>query len=581
VALSPVNQSPIAIVGSVQYVDEGTLVTLDGSRSTDDGKIGSYEWREIPGETVKLSSQLGAKVTFLAPRVGKNGKILRFRLTVIDDKNVRGEAEVTVHIGNTKNDPPIADAGRGRVVTQGEEVVLNGANSSDADGVDTITTYYWVQDSTDAIQVELNDVFSPSLKFTAPVVSDDAVYVLRFRLSVTDEEGESALANVVINVSPGEDQLRPVADAGADQTVAPGSVVQLDGSNSKAGSSDGVITSYHWALPNSEIVLFDANPVFTVPAEFSNGSQMEFTLTVTDADGLVGTDTVVINVGKNPPTVDVGKNQIVQEGTTVTLIGRAYDNGRIETRRWRQVGGGEVEVVLESPLSDDGVTTFVTPIIESGAEIPLTFEFQATDDEHISSTGVVEVLVQDNGIVKIKSDYLPVWATPFSPESTLDMVAPIGFKPPPEDQGHIVLLEALDPGAVDIKQGLPRRMPYGLFNMHIKTEQLGGSVTVDIQLSSPAPLEPNDYVWYKYDDEAGWEQNVQVSRDRLHVTLELTDGGVGDSDKIADGIIRVRSGLGQVSEAVLFSGSSGGGSTGLWALVGLGLFFRLRRVCTQ
>jgi hypothetical protein len=568
------------MVNPVQFVDEGTLVTLDGSRSTDDGKISRYEWREIPGETVRLSSQLGAKVTFLAPRVGKNGKTLRFRLTVIDDKNARGEAEVTVNIGNTKNDPPTASVGNDQGVTKGVNVTLNGANSSDPDGVDTIVSYLWTQDQADANQVVIINPSSPVATFTAP----DHTAVLHFQLLVTDDENESALANVVVNVSLGEDTLPPVADAGADQTVEPGSVVQLDGSNSKAGSPDGVITSYNWVSSNPIIVLSDVNPVFTVPAEFSNGSKIEFTLTVADSNGLVGTDTVAINVGKNPPTVDAGKKQIVQEGTTVTLTGRAYDDGKIVARHWEQVGGGDKQVVFENASSDDGITTFVTPILEEGAEVSLMFEFQATDDENITSTGVVEILVQDNGIVGFKNDYLPVSATPFSPESTPNAVAYIGFKSP--SQGYMVLLEALNPGEVDIKQGLPRRMPYGLFNMHIKTEQPGDSATVDIQLSSPAPLEPHNYAWYKYDDEAGWGRsaediNATIQSDRLSVTLELTDGGLGDSDKTADGIIRVRSGLGQVSEAVLFSGSSGGGSTGLWALLGSGLLIRLRRIRTQ
>jgi hypothetical protein len=576
---------PTANAGGNRDVDEGTLVTLDGSASVDTGgSITAHEWVQLSGETVKLSSNAGAVVTFEAPRVGLKAKSLRFKLTVRDNENAEHSAEVTINIRNTKNDPPTADAGRGgEPVTQGQEVTLSGIKSSDADGDDTILTYLWTQDPADVNQVALSSPNASSTTFTTPSIPDDAAFQLNFKLSVTDEEGAISLpASVVINVALGEGKLRPTADAGPDQAVGPGAVVQLDGSKSR-DQDNGTITAYNWTSVNPEVVFSDpavVNPVFTVPAGMTPGSQMEITLTVTDNEGFVGTDDVVISVGSNPPVVDAGEKQTVEEGTTVTLTGTSSDNGGVASRLWTQVEGPDV--VLAEPSSEDGITTFVTPIVDGVPEILFRFEFQATDNENLASTDMVEILVTDNGITGINSDFLPVAGVPFSPGGGSDNTAPIGFKLPAK-QGHIVLLEAQDPGAVKIKQGLPRRMPYGLFDLHIKTIEPGATVTVEIQLSSPAPLEPNGFAWFKYDEETGWGQyeHAQISSDRSFVTLTLTDGGAGDSDKVADGIIRDPSGLGEVSTAVLFSGSSGGGGTGIWALVGLGLFIRFRRVRLQ
>ena len=592
IIVSAANIPPTANAGPDQTVDERSIVTLDGSASTDDGPI-SYIWTQVSGEPVDLSPK-GALASFTAPRVGLGGKSLRFRLTVIDSNNARADDEVTITVRNSAalNDPPTANAGSGQLVTQGAQVTLDGSNSSDADGENTIVSYDWSQSPQDEVRVSLvNDPATPTATFTAPTVANDAAYVLNFQLVVTDDEGAvSKPANVVVNVTLGEGKLRPVADAGPDQTVGPGALVQLDGSASLdpdgATGSLTDISTFLWESAVPGVVFSNpsiVNPTFSVPAGLPVGSQLEVTLTVTDVDGFVGTDTVVISVGENPPTVDAGEPQTVEEGSTVTLKGTANDNTGIASKLWKQVEGPDV--ALSDPSNENGETTFVTPIVNGGPEVLLRFEFQATDSDHLSSTDSVDILVKDNGITGIDPGYLPVAGKPFSPGGgNPDDIAPIGFKPLPLDQGSIVLLQSKDPGTVGIKQGLPRRMPYGLFDLHIKTAEPGGTVTLNIQLSSPAPMEPSEFVWFKYNEETGWYpyKGAQISSDRSFVTLTLKDGDPeqGDSDGEEDGIIRDPSGLGQVSEAVLFSGNSGGGGggTGIWVLFGLGMLIRLRKV---
>ncbi|SVD90246.1 uncharacterized protein METZ01_LOCUS443100, partial [marine metagenome] len=64
---APPNTAPVANAGSAQTVDEGTLVTLNGSGSDDDNDPLTYAWTGPQGVT--LSDASSASLTFTAPQV--------------------------------------------------------------------------------------------------------------------------------------------------------------------------------------------------------------------------------------------------------------------------------------------------------------------------------------------------------------------------------------------------------------------------------------------------------------------------------------------------------------------------------
>jgi len=88
------NMDPIANAGSDQTVVFESEVTLDGSGSVDpDGSIASYSWEQVYGETVTLSSDSEAIVTFTAPATVDS---LSFTLTVTDEEGATGSATIYV-----------------------------------------------------------------------------------------------------------------------------------------------------------------------------------------------------------------------------------------------------------------------------------------------------------------------------------------------------------------------------------------------------------------------------------------------------------------------------------------------------
>ena len=108
-------------------------------------------------------------------------------------------------------------------------------------------------------------------------------------------DNDEATDTVAFTVNP--PQSAPSANAGTNQEVTEGAVVNLLGSGS---TDDTSIVSYFWQQTSGSAVLaFDSaavNPSFTAPALASGSEVYTFSLEVTDNDGLTDTDTVAVTV---------------------------------------------------------------------------------------------------------------------------------------------------------------------------------------------------------------------------------------------------------------------------------------------
>ena len=92
------NAKPKADAGRNKIVREGSLVTLDGSRSHDsNSKRVSYIWKQLSGPPVNLEHSDAAKTSFLAPTV-EHDTSLEFQLTVTDDIGISNSDVISVSI---------------------------------------------------------------------------------------------------------------------------------------------------------------------------------------------------------------------------------------------------------------------------------------------------------------------------------------------------------------------------------------------------------------------------------------------------------------------------------------------------
>jgi len=285
-----------------------------------------------------------------------------FVVRAFDNEGYESENSIEVRLepGSVTNEPPTANAGPDQTVNEGQAVLLNGSNSTDPD--DGIASYHWVQ--TGGPGVNLSDPGAVQPNFTAPAVNFNGVG-LSFELTVMDHSGNQGKDVCVVNVTSQNEPPRAIA--GTDQTVDEGAVVTLDGSLSL--DIDDGISSYLWTQIGVPAVTLSnpasSTPTFVAPGAGSAGVSLSFTLTVTDAGGLQGTDACIVNVrGQNePPTAVVAPDYLeTTENTLVTLYGSAStdpDDG-IASYLWTQVEGDPVS--LSNPTSS--ITTFRTPKTE-------------------------------------------------------------------------------------------------------------------------------------------------------------------------------------------------------------------------
>jgi Tol biopolymer transport system component len=383
------NVPPIADAGPDQNVDEGALVTLDGSASSDaEGHALTYVWTQTAGPAVTLSDS-SAHPTFTAPATGSPGDVLVFELVVNDGIGDSAADTVHIHVNNV-NQLPVADAGPDQTVDEGALVTLDGSGSFDPDGGSL--TYQWMQ--TAGPTVALSDASSTSPTFTAPAVPGNAApVVLEFALTVADECECSLTDTVTVTVN--NINLAPTAYAGDDQAVSEGEIVTLQGS---ASDPDGDALTLRWAqVAGNPVNLSDpagATPSFTAPPVATNGSNEILTFRLVANDGRVDSAAVSVNVTvrnlNQPPVAEAIAPETVQEGSAVALNGAtSYDpDSDPLTYSWTQTGGPSVVLSDATSLAP----SFTAPTVGATGTV-LSFELVVNDGQLDSVPDRVDVMV--------------------------------------------------------------------------------------------------------------------------------------------------------------------------------------------
>ena len=101
------NTSPQAYAtADLSQADEGGLVNLDGSASSDDGEIVQYTWQLLSPEVeLEISGADQAQASFIAPEVEADTEFL-FQLTVTDDLGATSTASLSITILDLPNPLP-------------------------------------------------------------------------------------------------------------------------------------------------------------------------------------------------------------------------------------------------------------------------------------------------------------------------------------------------------------------------------------------------------------------------------------------------------------------------------------------
>ena len=211
-----------------------------------------------------------------------------------------------------ENRPPTADAGADQTIATGQDVTLDGSNSSDPDG-DSLSYKWRISQKPVNSSASLSDS-----TLLMPVLQTDLPGTYIVSLIVNDGLIDSVSDDVILTTinSP------PIANAGADQSSIIGETVILDGSGSSDVDGDTLI--YLWTLtskpPLSAAALTDpglVNPQFIVDTQGTYVAELVVN------DGLANSvpDSVQISTENTAPVANAGVDQSVFVNELVQLDG--------------------------------------------------------------------------------------------------------------------------------------------------------------------------------------------------------------------------------------------------------------------
>jgi hypothetical protein len=361
VTASLANAPPVANAGSDQNVVAGSIVTLDGSASSDsDGDPITFSWTlvSVPtGSSAVLSDLSSAKPTFTADVQGEYVVSL-----TVSDGMANSEADSVLIAATKSNANPIADAGAQQNVLIGTLVTLDGSSSFDADG-DSLTFAWTFTSVPEGSAASLVDANTPTAKFTADV---EGIYVVS--LIVNDGQASSEPDSVTITATKGNSV--PVADAGADQNIVTGVPATLDGTGSF--DADGDPLTYLWTVVS-------APAGSTLSGQTATGAVISFvadidgayviSLVVNDgqASSAASTVTVTATTINAAPIANAGPDQTVIESTVVFLDGTGSSDANSDplTYSWSLISQppGSGSILLSNPTS--ATPSFVPPLAGS------------------------------------------------------------------------------------------------------------------------------------------------------------------------------------------------------------------------
>jgi Putative Ig domain/PKD domain len=389
VTISTIDTAPVANAGPNQAVAAPGLVQLDGSASTDaDGDPLTYRWSllTVPaGSVAVLNNPAAVRPTFTADVAGTYIAQLIVNDGTFD--SVPSTVTITVGPGNT---PPVAVAGPNQAVKAGATVVLNGSGSHDVDG-DPLTFSWSLVTRPAGSIATLTGATTVSASFVADKVGQ---YVAQ--LIVNDGKVNSVPSTVTIS----SNETPPVANAGPNQVVNVGALVQLDGSGST--DVDGDPLTYRWSLTSrptgSAAALNNAaavKPTFTADIAGTYIAQLIVN------DGFVDSAPATVTITSNQPlqpTANAGPNQTVARGALVTLSGSGTDpQGLPLTFQWsltsRPVGSTAAlsSTTIANPtfVADLPGTYLAQLIVNNGtlSSVPSTVTIKTTNTQPVANAG--------------------------------------------------------------------------------------------------------------------------------------------------------------------------------------------------
>lgn len=420
-------------------------------------------------------------------------------------------------------------------------------------------------------------------------LEDDRTYYFVIRACKSDIESSDS-NEVEFNASLANSNKKPVASAGANQTVMAESLVYLDGTGSFDVDGDPLAFQFVQTTgPDVGLNCSDASCHFTAPS-VTRTTALLFELTVDDGSGLYDSATTVILVTPPQSQPDIGSTpdpDQTESGTQTgnhsplePLLTAPIDGGFdinlspwIRTSSFEDPDEGDNHLLTQWHIIDSTTQKDVLELISTNDFLTDTklsqlildpsshysVQVRFFDDHGLSSNWSVPAAFTtgDDSTDMNKNkipDELEVSAhADLNGDGIADIDQPSVIKSisthnrkylmgiSVENGGNAVSVEAvsnIDPKSLEIFFGSGDKAPFGLLASRIKVSQPGDSAYATVYLSDP--IDTKRAHWMRYDSTNGWKDssgNTVMDTQGFVVERSLKDGGVEDADGVANGVI--------------------------------------------
>ena len=307
-AIVVANVAPSVDAGGDATIDEGS--SFSGAGSFSDPGADTWSATVDYGDGAgPVALSLNPDKTFsLSHTYAQDGS---YTVTVVvgdDDESGTDTATVTVD-----NVAPTVEVGNDATIDEGGTFSQGGSFSDPGADTWSATVDYGDGDGPVALSLNPDQTFSLSHTY-----ADNGSYTVTVVVNDDDTSGSDALTLTAENVEP-------AVDAGTDDTINEGDTFVGGGSFSDPGADTWTATVDYGDGSGSQLLALNPDGSFSLSHTYADNLTADapytVTVTVTDDDGGVGSDTVAVSVLNVPPTVTLSGPASVTESSTAYQYG--------------------------------------------------------------------------------------------------------------------------------------------------------------------------------------------------------------------------------------------------------------------
>jgi hypothetical protein len=425
----------------------------------------------------------------------------------------------------SQNQAPKANAGPDQTVNAGAAVILNGTGSDQDNG---ISSWLWTQ--TAGTSVILTGAATQQARFMAPNIATGTA-TLAFKLQTTDAGGLSATDTIAVTVQSAD--LDGDGRPNSNDAFPNDPTEWLDNNNNGIGDNAEAAAAPVKLAPDAPLLVSPVNDVVSVMAVLKTGT---FRAAVTGSTHAKtrwqvfsdeDVDACVLDVQSTTALTSITVPKLVLEEGTDYYWRAQFTDSMGNISGWSADGYFTTETTL-ADLNANGIPDVQE--VASKADLDRDGVRDNKQPRYIKSVKMKGTNAQIGVSIKGCSTCIGVESAESEDVRQLDSYA----------------------------YGKPTSMPFALINFKIAVANPGDTAVVKLYFSKAASYSSK---WYKYDPIADrwydFSAYANFAGDRMSVTLTLKDGGPGDADGVANGVIVDPAGVAEADDEIVSIGGRG------------------------